>query len=187
MREQRPQATHRIRVVPGDSSLYRARKDQDAREPHPARGTYGLLVTADPEVRREAFARFVRRALDHARTNRGLSIPKVAELADVGVNTLYQWRNGNWNEYPKGENVEKFCDALNIPAATAYAILWPGKGTRPVEPEPFEADPEFELLLRKLRDPNVPEAEKYLIRETIRSLAARPTRPPGENSRRNAV
>lgn len=134
-------------------------------------------MPASPEARRTAFSNFVKRALAQAKQSRGWSIPKVAEVSGVGANTIYRWVNADWRGYPKGEAVEAFCDALGIPAEVAFRILWPGKSGRPAPPEPIPAEPEFAMLMRKLRDPNVPEAEKYLIRETIRGLANRPTRP----------
>jgi transcriptional regulator with XRE-family HTH domain len=136
-----------------------------------------VVVPASPEARRDAFSRFVQRALTQAKQSRGWSIPKVAEVSGVGQNTIYRWVKADWREFPKGELVEQFCDALDIPVAAAFGILWPGKTARPSATEPQPAEPEFDALMRKLRDPNVPDTEKYLIRETIRSLASRPNRP----------
>lgn len=134
-----------------------------------------MLVPATPAARRDAFTRFVNRALAQAKDERGWSIPKVAEVSGVGQQTLYRWQKGDWGrDFPKGELVEQFCDALDIPTAAAFAILWPGKTGRPAEPEPLPYEPEFDRLMRKLRDPNVPDQEKYLIRETVRGLAHRP-------------
>lgn len=131
-----------------------------------------------PAARLSAFTAFVRRALDRARTGRDWSVERVAREAGIGVNTLYLWRSGtDWKQFPKGENVEAFCDALGIPVATAFAILWPGKDARPAEPEPFDMDPDLWILARRLADPSFPEKEKYLIRETIRGLALRPNQP----------
>lgn len=156
------------------------------RERSTTNGTYRLVVPASPEARRDAFSRFVNRALAQAKQSRGWSIPKVAEISGVGVNTIYRWVRADWREFPKGELVEQFCDALDIPAAAAFSILWPGKSNRPAPPEPLPTEPEFDELMRKLRDPNVPETEKYLIRETIRGLASRPNRPAGIRKDRRA-
>jgi transcriptional regulator with XRE-family HTH domain len=123
--------------------------------------------------------RFVNRALAQAESGRGWSIPKVAKVSGVGQQTLYRWQKGSWGrDFPKAELVEQFCDALDIPTAAAFNILWPGKTGRPAEPEPFPYEPEFDRLMRKLRDPGVSEQEKYLIRETVRGLANRPS--PGD-------
>jgi hypothetical protein len=45
-------------------------------------------------------------------------------------------------------------------------------------------DPDVEALLRRLVDPNVAEAEKFHIRETIRYLAYRPLMPADSRKRR---
>lgn len=135
-------------------------------------------MPATPEARRKAFAAFVNRALRHAEISKDWSLPRVAKESRVGASTIYRWTKGEWREYPKGELVEQFCDALGIPTAAAFSILWPGASGKPTEAEPIPIDPDLERLARKLRDPNVPDTEKYLIRETVRSLASRPNRPP---------
>lgn len=162
------------------------REIPDAQDLAPTYRTYGLGVVADPEARLAAFTAFVRRALDHARITKGWSVEQVARKAGVSANTLYLWRSGaEWKNFPLGRNVEAFCDALGIDPAAAFAILWPGKRDRPAEPEPLGPDEDLITLARRLADPNVPENEKYLIREIIRGLAARPAKPPDAPKRRN--
>lgn len=131
--------------------------------------------------------RFVNRALRNAEVARGWSVPRVAEESGVGQNTIYRWSKGEWREYPKGELVEAFCDALDIPASAAFSVLWPGKVGKPTATPPAPLEPDLEQLARKLRDPNVLDAEKYHIRETVRSLAARPNRPPDTSRRRKTA
>lgn len=116
------------------------------------------------------------RATDAARVNRGWSIPRIAKESGVGVNTIYRWKRGEWTASPDADLVEKFCDALDIPAEAAFSLLWPGKTARRTAPEPVPSDPDFDTLLRQLNDPNVSDSEKFLIRETVRSLAARAPR-----------
>jgi len=138
--------------------------------------SYGLLVPTDPPARLAAYTAFVRRALDRARAQRGLSVEQIADIAGISPNTIYLWRSGTqWKTFPKGESVEAFCDALSIPPGVAFAILWPGRDAKPAEPEPIDTVPELVTLARKLNDPNVPEEERHLIRETLRMLASRPT------------
>ncbi|MCX4468945.1 transcriptional regulator [Micromonospora sp. NBC_01655] len=134
------------------------------------------------EVRRVAFARFVERALHDAKVTRGWNQRRVIEESGVGRTTLFRWLKGNWVEDPEAAKVRDFCDALDIPPAIPFLILWPGKRNRVEQPEPSPMDPDVERVLRKLADPNVPDVEKYLIRETIRSLAARPSRPGSQTS-----
>lgn len=126
-----------------------------------------------PDIRRDAFARFVTRVTDQAKISRGWSIPAIAKKSGVGVNTIYRWKRGEWTVSPDADLVEKFCDALDIPTEAAFSLLWPGKTGRRTAPEPVPSDPDVDTLLRKLNDRSVSESEKYLIREMIRSLAAR--------------
>lgn len=142
------------------------------------RVTYGDPVPAPPApaVRIQAFAAFVRRATDQARQNRGWRIEDIATRAGISANTIYLWRSGEGKAFPQGQSVEAFCVALGIAPAAAFSVLWPGDD-RPAEPMPLIAEDDLMVLARRLADPNVPEQEKYLIRETIRGLAARSGKP----------
>lgn len=130
-------------------------------------------------MRREQWAAFVRRQLAHVHVTRGWSVPKVAEAAGIGSNTIYRWRDGRGVRAPLPEQVVAFCDAVGVPASQAFAILWPGKhdGGRATAPQPLD-DPDVVAIARKLADPNLPEVERYHLRETLRMLAARPVQPP---------
>jgi transcriptional regulator with XRE-family HTH domain len=144
-------------------------------------------VPTDPEARLAAFTAFVRRALDRAQVQQNMSVEQVARKAGIGVNTLYLWRNGNqWKQFPKGETVEALCDALGIKPEVAFTILWPGKDEKPSEPIPLGPDEDLVTLARRLADPTVSPQEKYHIRETIRSLAARSGTPEDIRRRRDA-
>lgn len=153
-----------------------ARETSAAPGPVTTRRSYRLLVPTDPQARLAAFTAFIRRALDRARAQRNLSVEQIADIAGISPNTIYLWRSGTqWKTFPKGESVEAFCDALSIPPGVAFAILWPGRDTKPAEPAPIDTLPELVTLARKLNDPSVPEHERHLIRETLRMLANRPT------------
>lgn len=141
----------------------------------PAQRNYGLEVPADPRARLAAFAAFVKRATEHAKLQRGWSIEDIADHAGISANTIYLWRSGKGTSFPQGASVEAFCDALSIKPEVAFSLLWPGSMTRPAEPVPLNADEDLLVLARKLADPTTPEREKFLIRETIRGLAARST------------
>lgn len=166
---------------PYSGTVVNARPPPQVRESHyvrervPENGTYRVAVPTSRDVRRDLFARFVKRAVQEAQVGRGWSVPKIAEVTKKGVsgNTIYRWLNGDWERDPLPAQIVAFCDALDIPPAVAFAILWPGKNESRPEPEPLPIDPDFMVLLRRLHDPTVSEAEKYLIRETIRGLAAR--------------
>jgi transcriptional regulator with XRE-family HTH domain len=138
------------------------------------RRTYGFGVPVDSQARLAAFYAFVRRALEHAKLQRGESVEDVAEKAGISANTIYLWRSGKGTTFPKGESVEAFCDALGIKTELALGILWPGSSTAArAETFPLGPDEDLVVLARRLADPSVPPEEKFLIRETIRGLAAR--------------
>lgn len=150
----------------------------------PMQGIYCDLVTPpDPSVRLAAFSAFVRRALDQARLRRNWSVEQVAAASGLGVNTLYQWRKGPV-AFPEGEKVRKFCAALSITPAVAFGILWPADDDAPTEPMPLGPEEDLLKLAQRLSDPSVPVQEKFLIRETIRSLAARSPEPKNGPRRR---
>jgi hypothetical protein len=132
-----------------------------------------------------AFAAFVRRAIDHAKTTRGWDIDKIVEESRQGVSrsTIFRWLRGDWKQDPLAAQVMAFCDALSIPPGSAFGILWSGRTDRPPKPEPMPLDPDFEVLLRRLADPAVSEKEKYHIQETVRALAARRVTRRGEDHR----
>lgn len=140
-------------------------------------GDYGHGVAPPVGIRRQAFAAFIRRALVRAQEDRGWSVPKVAEVAGIGNQTIYRWRDGDWTKAPSPDAVLAFCDALDIDPKHAFGILWPGKNEQAVAPEPAPIDPDIERLMRKLRDPGTAEAEKIIIRATVRELVSRRSAP----------
>ena len=159
--------------VPRRSSDSRAREGSRALGCVPVQRTYGLDVPADPRARLVAFAAFVKRATDHAKLSRGWSIEQIAERAGISANTVYLWKTGKGTSFPQGANVEAFCDALGIKPEVAFALLWPGSHAPATEPVPLNSEPDLMVLARRLADPNVPEREKFLIREVVQGLAAR--------------
>jgi transcriptional regulator with XRE-family HTH domain len=140
---------------------------------------YGQHVPDSPslDVRRVQFARFVRRAVDRAKQARQWTVERIASEAGIGPATIYRWLDGEWSKAPLADAVQGFCEALGIPQEIAFSILWPASTDNPVEPEPLPVSPAIEAILRKLADPGVPEVEKYLINQTLESLAARPRTP----------
>lgn len=143
-------------------------------------GEYVCAVPPSVSVRRDRFAQWVRRILAHAQTTKGWSVPKIAEMAGIGSNTIYRWRDGRGLTLPKPEQVVSFCDTVGQPAQVALRILWPGKHDE-APPAEMPAIPDDLLVIaRKLQDPNVPERERYYLQETIRQLADRPTHPATE-------
>lgn len=131
--------------------------------------------------RKYAFAAFIRNALNDARTVRAWTGTEVSRRTGVSRQTINRWVRGDWSTDPEPERVVAFCEALGIQAGVAFRILgWDrSEATRPTGPQP-PMDPDIEALLRRLLDPETPDADKYHIRETVRYLAYRPR--PGSNN-----
>ncbi|HEX5542234.1 MAG TPA: helix-turn-helix transcriptional regulator [Micromonospora sp.] len=132
-----------------------------------------------------AFATFVRKALDDARTTRAWTGTEVSRRTGISRQTLNRWVRGDWASDPEAERVVAFCEGLGINPALAFGVLgWSRSApTRPAPAAP-PMDPDVEALLRRLVDPNVDEAEKFHIRETIRYLAYRPLLPAQRRKQR---
>src|SRR5215813_4198994 len=115
----------------------------------------------------EAFARFVRRAVDEAKNRRGWTVTRLATETGVGRSTLFRWLAGDGQEFPALANVRSFCAALDIPVTAAFAAL----GMR--EDPGIEADAQADMqkILQRLADPDVPDADKRVIRDMLRYLA----------------
>ena len=118
-----------------------------------------------------AFARFVRRAVDNAKTTRGWTVSRLAAETGVGRSTLFRWLSCEGQDFPELASLRGFCAALDIPVASAFAAL----GVRESEfEEESEAREDMNLILVRLTDPTVPEAEKSVVRGMLRYLAGRP-------------
>ncbi|WP_410809820.1 XRE family transcriptional regulator [Micromonospora sp. 067-2] len=144
-------------------------------------------MTETANARKIAFATFVRRALDEARATRAWSGTEVSRRTGVSRQTINRWVRGDWASDPEAERVVAFCEGLGLnPAAAFTALGWDrtAAGPRAGQPAP-PMDPDVEALLRRLVDPNVSDAEKFHIRETIRYLAYRPTLPVDVRKRGN--
>ena len=140
--------------------------------------SYRHGVTETTNARKIAFATFVRRALDDARAMRAWSGTEVSRRTGVSRQTINRWVRGDWASDPEVERVVAFCEGLGLnPAAAFTALGWDRAAAPRSAPTPPPMDPDVEALLRRLVDPNVSDAEKFHIRETIRYLAYRPTLP----------
>jgi transcriptional regulator with XRE-family HTH domain len=115
---------------------------------------------------RQAFSRFVRRAVDDAKNRRGWTVTRLAAETGVGRSTLFRWLAGDCHEFPEIANVHSFCAALDIPVGAAFAAL----GVRGNDGE-AEAWSDAQRVLLRLSDPSVPAAEKRIIRDMLRYLA----------------
>jgi transcriptional regulator with XRE-family HTH domain len=149
--------------------------------------TYGLPVRDSSAGRKLAFAAFVRKALEDARTVRAWTGSEVARRTGVSRQTIHRWVRGDWSSDPEPERVVAFCEGLGINPTTAFGILgWDRSASTRPPATPPPMDPDIEALLRRLLDPNTPEAEKYHIRETVRYLAYRPSVANDRKTRRHA-
>ena len=112
-----------------------------------------------------AFARFVRRAVDDAKTRR-----RLAAETGVGRSTLFRWLAGDCHDFPELSNVRGFCEALEIPVSAAFAALGmvSDESRSPVDAS-VRAD--IQRVLARLADPLISAAEKTIIRSTLRYLA----------------
>lgn len=116
---------------------------------------------------RQAFARFVRRAVDDAKNRRGWTVTRLATETGVGRSTLFRWLAGDCQEFPELANVRSFCEALDIPVAAAFAAL----GMQPEAEADPDAQDDVRKILSRLADPGVPATDKRVIRDMLRYLA----------------
>jgi transcriptional regulator with XRE-family HTH domain len=136
-----------------------------------------------------AFARFVRRAVDTAKTQRGWTVTRLAAETGVGRSTLFRWLSGDCQEFPELANVRGFCRALDIPVAAAFTALGVRESEVPAGRRDRGRDPDgqdawlsregaeaaaradMRRILLRLTDPAVPRAQKTVIRDMLRYLA----------------
>jgi transcriptional regulator with XRE-family HTH domain len=182
-----------LRYPTGPPRQTRRSMPLQARESGRARGIANeIAVYGEPvptrstaiDVRKAAFANFVARQLRYAKDERGWSVPQLARVAGISNQSIYRWRDGNWARSPQPEQVVAFCDALDVPPTAAFAILWPGKSSKPAAPDPAPMDPDVEALLRMLASPSTSDDDRLVIRATIRGLVARSSERPSQARRK---
>jgi transcriptional regulator with XRE-family HTH domain len=129
----------------------------------------------------EAFARFVRRAIDDARDERGWTVSDLAAHTGVGRSTVFRWLAGDWQDYPELAKVRGFCAALDVPVAAAFRALGVPDGAPDGgrDRDGGNADADIRVIQSRLSDPRVPADEKKMIRDLLRYLAQRPVRRAG--------
>jgi len=153
---------------------YKARSDP----PKPGNWSYRRQVSDRAQGRKIAFAAFVRKALEDARTTRAWTGTEVSRRTGVSRQTINRWVRGEWASDPEPQRVVAFCEGLGLDPSVAFGVLgWDRTASARPAPSAPPMDPDVEALLRRLVDPNVSDAEKFHIRETIRYLAYRPPLP----------
>jgi len=136
-----------------------------------------LSIGAAQDSPQAAFARFVRRAIDDAKTERGWTVSDLAAHTGVGRSTVFRWLAGDWQDYPELAKVRGFCAALDVPVGAAFRALGLPDGEpitlagRDRAEPPIDAD--LRMIMDRLADPGVPAEEKKLIRDLLRYLAHR--------------
>jgi len=121
---------------------------------------------------RVSFARFVRRAVDEAKDDRGWSVTRLAAETGVGRSTLFRWLAGDWQDFPEVATVRGFCKALDIPVSAAFTALGV-RDANPRVPDDPAVEADLRIILERLADPHTPAAEKAVIRDMLHFLASR--------------
>lgn len=134
------------------------------------RELYGHLVSTTLAVRRDRFSVHVQRVVAHAKRSKRWTLARLLEEAKVHKSVYYRWKNGDWTEDLEPGPIERFHDAAGVPVAEAFAILWPGKYAQRAPTPPLPANPQLEMILRKLNDPNTSKEDLYLIQATFEML-----------------
>lgn len=123
-------------------------------------------------VRAAKFARYVEQLMQEAR-KRDMTVADIEKATGVSKATFYRWKNAEWTKDPRGSQVKAFCEGLGGSYERAYRLLgWSEMGSPETEPA-IDLEPDMKAVARRLRDPNVSEAEKQEIRAMIRYLARR--------------
>lgn len=156
-------------------------------------GTYRGDVTGDAvqEARSRAWAAYVGRILNDMKLTRSLTVEAIASTTGVSRATIYRWKNADWSKGPpKHETVFDFLHGLGLSLGPAPEMLgWVENAALRGSADPLPMDPDVEQLMRKLRDPNVSDAEKLTIRATVRHLGQAPAgeSPPDSTEGRSST
>jgi transcriptional regulator with XRE-family HTH domain len=129
------------------------------------------MASTDP-LAKARFSRFVKRVLGEAR-DRGLSDADIEEKTGIRASTYHRWARGE--VVPRLDKVKAFCGGLGVPVRPALLALGVTEGRDEPEPQPA-IDPDVQRILRILRDPNVPDADKQAIRAMLRVIGPRTKR-----------
>lgn len=121
--------------------------------------------TSTPE--RGSWATYV----THVRTRVGMSKAELARRLGVDRGTVHRWETGQTRP-EDAVVVTKFADLFGLDideVLTEAGLRLLDRPARTDESVPL--DPDVKLIMRRLADPNVTEAEKVIIRATLQHLA----------------
>lgn len=151
-----------------------AKKRRPPNNRDPYNGAYGSPMSDAPSSR-EDWASYLKRMTSRP----GWSVARLARESGVNRATIFKWIAGR-----SGVNVasvRQIADALRDDPAIALRAAGNVQG----QVEPLDAD--VRIIMRRLVDPDVSEAEKATIRATLRYLADLADRQErGEDRRRDA-
>lgn len=121
-----------------------------------------------PQARAEKFALFVTEVLKEARKE-GMTNADIERATGIGKSTFYRWRDGDYKNLPRADQVWDFCVGLGIPPDAAGRLL----GLTDTEHTPPTPQLEAPLvrIQRALSNPNVHSAHKSAIRDLMRAAA----------------
>lgn len=153
----------------------------------PANVTYLSPVTPSrppisDSVRAAQFGAYVNALVEQLQDERGMTVAEIAKTGRVSRQTLNRWRRGDWRAgKPKTHRVQEFHDRLSLDAARAVGILVDAPAVRVPTADPLlSADPDVRedilVILRRLRDPDETDEERYYVRRQLGDLARRPGR-----------
>lgn len=162
---------------PGRSPNPRARISQrDSRHSQtrrPLGGPYRRIVSTSLDVRRDRFAKLVKRVVEHVRQTQGWTLTELRTRANVTKSTYYRWVNKTWTDDLEPSGIERFFDTAGWPVAEAWDILWPGKYGRREATSAPPLRPALEHVARALEDPNTSKEDLIVIEATLDMLLAR--------------
>jgi hypothetical protein len=138
----------------------------------------------DPAVARARFATFVARALDNARLA-GMTDREIQRKSGVATSTFHRWRTADGKGLPKLPQVRAFCAATGASIEEAMRVLGMTDDAPAPTPEP-PLPRDVLIIMRRLADPNTPEAERDFIRQSLSMLAERAAIQSRRDERRTA-
>ncbi len=131
--------------------------------------------------RRESWAEYLRRMTERP----GWSVARLARDSHIHRATIFKWMAGKGGA--NVASVRAIAEALGDDPANAL------RAAGNIDAAPEETmDPDLKLLMRRLADPDAPEAEKTAIRAALRYLAelaekAEQSDRPGRTLRRRSA